>query len=104
MSGKVNSANFAYWAFCELRSDGVLRSSAWRCGPLQGKEGYVVLLLPPLPHEGVELLHQELPQRFLLISVMGNKLPKPREAEHLAFRVMGLYQPIAVEEHVLALP
>jgi hypothetical protein len=39
--------------FCELRQDGVLRSSASERGTLQGKEGDVVLLLPALPHEGV---------------------------------------------------
>ena len=35
---------------------GVLGSSAKGCGTLQRKEGDVVLLLPPLPYEGVELL------------------------------------------------
>src|SRR5215210_4081005 len=39
--------------------DAVLGSSASQRGTLQGKEGYVVLLLPGFPHEGVELLHKE---------------------------------------------
>src|SRR5919107_4297925 len=30
--------------------------------------------------------------------MFGNERPKPWEAEHLAFGVVGLYQPIAVEE------
>src|SRR5215211_1303169 len=33
-----------------------LRSSAWGLGASKRKEGDVVLLLPPFPHEGVELL------------------------------------------------
>ena len=42
---------------------------------------------------------QEVPQHPLL-AVLGDKPPKPREAEHLAFGVVGLYQPIAVEERL----
>jgi hypothetical protein len=30
-SGNKNSANFAFWGFCEVRIDGVLRSSQARC-------------------------------------------------------------------------
>ena len=30
--------------------------------------------------------------------MLGYKRPKPGKAEHLAFRVVGLDQPIAVEE------
>src|SRR3712207_7185861 len=45
----------------------------------------VVLLLPTLPHEGVESLHQEVPQRPLLI-VLGHKRTQPWKAEHLTLR------------------
>jgi hypothetical protein len=51
--------------------NGVLRSSAPEFGPLDRKEGDVVLLLPTLPDEGVKLLHQEVPQRSLL-TVLGD--------------------------------
>jgi hypothetical protein len=34
--------------------------------------------------------------------VLRHERPKPREAEHLAFRVVGLYQPVAVEQDALA--
>ena len=37
-----------------------------------------------------------------LLSVLGDELTKPRETEHLTLRVVGLYQPIAVEEDTLA--
>jgi hypothetical protein len=30
--------------------------------------------------------------------MLGNKRPKPREAKHFAFGIVGLYQSIAVEE------
>src|SRR5829696_1671784 len=42
--------------FCELRHNGVLRSSASGRGTSKREEGYVVLLYPALPHEGVEFL------------------------------------------------
>src|SRR5215208_3396038 len=42
-------------AFCELRPNGVLRSSAPEFGPLDRQKGYVILLLPTLSDEGVEL-------------------------------------------------
>jgi hypothetical protein len=41
--------------FYELRMCYVLGSSASCSGALQGKEGDVVLLLPALPYEGVEI-------------------------------------------------
>src|SRR5215208_2998235 len=34
--------------------------------------------------------------------MLGNKRPKPREAEHLAHGVMSLYQPVSVEQYCLA--
>src|SRR5215218_4852215 len=34
--------------------------------------------------------------------MLGYKRPKPRKAEHLAFRVVGLYQTVAIEEGCLA--
>jgi transposase len=46
----------------ERRLYGVLRSSARGYGTPQRKEGYVVLLLPALTYEGVELFHQEVHQ------------------------------------------
>src|ERR687889_2012934 len=70
-------------------------------GALQRKEGDVVLLLPALPYEGVKLLHQEGAQRPLILTVMGDERPKPREAEHLTLGVVCLYQPVAVEEDAL---
>jgi hypothetical protein len=42
--------------FYELRFYGDLRSSASGLGTSKRKEGDVVLLLPPLPDEGIELL------------------------------------------------
>jgi hypothetical protein len=44
--------------FPELPLYGVLGSSGSDWGPLQRKEGDVVLLLPALPGEGVELLKE----------------------------------------------
>src|SRR5215207_216163 len=86
--------------FCELRVDGCLRSSASGRGTSKRKEGYVVLLFPTLPYEGVEFLQAEIPQRALL-TMLGNKRPKPWEAEHLAHGVMSLYQPVTVEQYCL---
>ncbi len=43
-------------------SNRILGRSATGWGTLQGKEGDVVLLLPSLPNEGVELLQEEAPQ------------------------------------------
>src|SRR5688572_18666266 len=34
--------------------------------------------------------------------MLGDESKKPREAEHLTFRVVGLYQPVAVEQCCLA--
>jgi hypothetical protein len=45
----------------ELPLYGVLRSSASGRGTSKRKEGYVILLLPALPYEGVELLQEEVP-------------------------------------------
>src|SRR5215207_5592705 len=87
--------------FCELRVDGCLRSSASGRGTSKRKEGDVILLFPALPYEGVEFLQAEIPQRALL-TVLGYERPKPREAEHLTLRVVGLYQTITVEEDALA--
>jgi hypothetical protein len=58
--------------FCELRLDRVLGYSAWGCGTLERKEGDVVLLLPTLPYEGVQFLHQEVPYGPLH-SVLGDQ-------------------------------
>jgi hypothetical protein len=57
-----NSANFAFWGFSEVELPiyGVLRSSVPVFGTLQRKEGYVVLLLPARPNEGVEFLQEEV--------------------------------------------
>ena len=49
------------------------------------KEGDVIVLLPALPYEGIKLFQEEVPQRSLL-TMLGYKLPKPRDAEHLTFR------------------
>src|SRR5215211_5729912 len=67
------------------------------CSTPQSKEGYVVLLLPALPHERVEFLQAQIPQRALL-TLLGDECPKLGEAEHLTFWVVGLYQPISVEK------
>src|ERR671914_1968804 len=80
---------------------GILRMLASGSWTSQGKEGNVVLLLPALPHEGVQFL-QENVTKWPLLSVLGNECPQPREAEHLALRVVGLYQSIAVEQCYLA--
>src|SRR5829696_1487969 len=81
----------------ELRHNGVLGSSGSYRGALQRKEGDVILLLPALPHEGVKLFQEEVPQRSLL-TMLGDERPKPREAEHLALGVVGLYQTVTVEQ------
>src|SRR5215213_9401333 len=60
--------------FCELRHNGVLRSSGSYRGALQRKEGDVVLLLPSLSNEGVELLHEEAHQRPL-VAASGDERP-----------------------------
>src|ERR671920_658294 len=65
------------------------------------KEGDIVLLLPVLPHKGVELLQERLLQRPLL-AVLCHKPAKPGEAEQIPLRVVGFYQAIAVEENALA--
>jgi hypothetical protein len=66
----------------ELPLYGVLGSSALGCGTLQRKEGDVVLLLPPLPDVGVELLHEEVLQRpLLLITVLGDECMWTRGTE-----------------------
>src|SRR3712207_6114595 len=62
----------------------------------------VVLLLPALPDEGAKLVHQELHQRSVFSSVLRDQPPEPREAEHLAFGVVGLDQAVAVEEDAIA--
>jgi hypothetical protein len=43
--------------------------------------------------EGVELLHQEVSQRPLLLGLLGDERTKPGKVEHLALRVVSLYQP-----------
>src|SRR5215217_333557 len=77
-------------------------SSASGCRTLQRKEGDVVLLLPALSNEGVELLQEQVPKRSLL-SVLGDERSKLRKAEHSALGVMGLHQPVAVEQHAATL-
>src|SRR5215213_2751608 len=91
-------SNFRECPECERRQPGVLRSSSWGGGTLERKEGDIVLLLPAFSNEGVELPQEKVPQRSLLSSVLCDERPKPREAEHLALRIVGLYQPVAVEE------
>jgi hypothetical protein len=59
------------------------------------------ILLPPLPCEGVKLFQEELPQRSLL-AMVGDESTKPWEAEHLTVRVVGLYQPVGVEQDAFA--
>src|SRR5215218_8673855 len=85
----------------EVRKHGVLGNSAWGCGTLQRKEGDVVLLLPALPDEGVEFLHQEV-HKGSFLSVLCDQTSKPRKAEHLTLGVVGLDQPIAIEQSVVA--
>src|SRR5215204_867927 len=85
-------------AFSEVRRHGVLRSSARGCGTPQRKEGDVVLLLPALSNEGVELLQEQVPKRSLL-TVLGDERTKLRKAEHSPLGVMGFHQPVAVEQH-----
>ena|SRR5215204_353177 len=36
------------------------------------------------------------------LTLLGDECPKPREAEHLTLRIVGLYQTITVEEDALA--
>jgi hypothetical protein len=53
-------ANFRECPECEVRLIGFLGSSASQRGTLQGKEGYVVLLFPTLPYEGVKFFQEEV--------------------------------------------
>jgi hypothetical protein len=50
-----------------------LRSLASGWGTLQGKEGDVVLLLPALPDEGVELLQGKVPSDLTVLSNESTK-------------------------------
>ena len=59
-------------------------------------------MLPTLFHEGVELLHEEVPKRSLL-TMLGDVRPKSRKAKHLSLGVVGLDQPVSVEEGAVAL-
>src|SRR5215211_6356879 len=59
--------------------------------------GDVVLLLPALPCKGVQFFHKELNQR-LSLSMLSHQRLQTREAEHLTFWIMSLYEPIAVKE------
>src|SRR5215212_3456238 len=56
VSSKAYSPTFPGDKFCELRLNGILRSSASGWGTSKCEEGYVVLLYPALPYEGVEFL------------------------------------------------
>src|SRR5918999_834496 len=88
--------------FIRVRGRGILRSSVSGGGTLQREEGDVILLLPALLYEGVELFQEIVPWRHL-IAVLGDQHPKPGEAEHLTFWVVCLYQPVAVEQGALTL-
>ena len=71
-------------AFCEV--------SASSRGTLQRKEGDVVLLLPPLPGEAPQLLHQggaKIPPTF---GALAQETSKAGRSEHLAFRVMPTFR------------
>jgi hypothetical protein len=50
----------------------------------------------------VKFLHEEIPQRTLILAVLGDEPLQPGEAEHLALGVVGLYQPVAVEQDAVA--
>src|SRR5215217_9070172 len=56
VSSKAYSPTFPGDKFCELRLYGVLRSSASGWATSKREEGYVVLLYPALPYEGIEFL------------------------------------------------
>src|SRR5215217_4661599 len=88
----MNSANYVVTESSEVQLG---------CGTLQRKEGDVVLLLPALPYEGVKLFQEEVSQCSLL-TVLGDERTKPRKAEHLTLRIVGLYQPVGVEQDAFA--
>ena len=81
---------------------GVLRSSGSYRGALQRKEGDVVLLLPALPHEGVELLHQRGAQVRSAHRMLAQEIPKARVSKHLTVGVMRFYEPVGVQENSLS--
>ena len=85
--------------FSELPLCRILGGSASEGGTLQPKEGDVILLLPTLPNEGVKLLQQK--SLAALFTVLGDESTKSWEAKHLTFRVVSLYEPVAVEEGCL---
>src|SRR5215207_6394364 len=69
----------------------------------QRHQGYVIFLLPALSGEGVELLHQQVHQRPLFLTVvLRDECLQTGEAEHLAFGVVRLNQSVAVEQDALA--
>src|SRR5215211_2439052 len=82
-------------AICVSELRGLLARSASQRGTLQGNKGYVVLLLPVLPYEGIQLLYEEVSQRLLLAG-LGDEGLKPGEAKHLTYGAVSLYQPVAV--------
>ena len=77
------------------------RRSGHAGGPAEGDERDVVLLLPVGPGEPVERVEQPVEQLAAGV-VDGHLLAQPREAVHLLVRVVGLDEPVRVEQDVAA--
>src|SRR5215204_4993611 len=69
---------------------------------LQVHQGDIVLLFPILTGEVGELGKEEVDQRRFARAVSPYQALQPREAEHIAMRVVRLDQPDAVKEDALA--
>src|SRR5829696_7088111 len=69
---------------------------------LQIHQGDIVLLFPILTGEVGELGKEEVDQRRFARAVSPYQALQPREAEHIAMRVVRLDQPVAVKEDALA--
>src|SRR5688572_18532106 len=71
-------------------------------GSLQCDQGNVVLLLRVLSREAGQFGQHKVDELLAAIRTLGHdQLPEAWETEHLAFGIVGLHQPITVEEEVV---
>src|SRR5260221_14411715 len=69
--------------------------------PLQGHERDVILLLPARAGEIRQLAQQEHDRRRA-VRVCAEQCHQAWEAEHLALRIVGLHQTVAVEQQAVS--
>src|SRR5215211_1316524 len=70
---------------------GISGSSAPGPRALQGKEGDVILLLPALTGEVLQLLYQGGGEVYSVLVALAQEVSQAWGSEHLAFRVVSLY-------------